>query len=130
MGIINFFRRFVPNFVVMDKPIHNLLKQDHSFSWTHEVENSFLRIKKEISSAPFLEKPDFEKDFIIYTHATEEAIYAILLQCDDKNNEKLVAYMSQSLSYDDIKYSYISKHVLSLVNAIEKVHNFILGKHM
>jgi uncharacterized membrane protein YhaH (DUF805 family) len=31
MGIINFVCRFVPNFVVMVKPIHNLLKQDHFF---------------------------------------------------------------------------------------------------
>jgi hypothetical protein len=34
MGIINFVHRFVPDFVVMVKPIHNLLKQDRSFSWT------------------------------------------------------------------------------------------------
>jgi hypothetical protein len=94
MGIINFVCRFVPDFVVMVKPIHNILKHDHSFSWTDDVENAFLRIKKAISSAPVMEKLDFEKDFIIYTNATEEAIFAILLQCDDQNNEKIVAYMS------------------------------------
>jgi hypothetical protein len=32
MGIINFVRRFVLDFAVMVKPIHNLLKQDRSFS--------------------------------------------------------------------------------------------------
>jgi hypothetical protein len=31
-GIINFVHRFVPNFSVMVKLIHNLLKQDGSFS--------------------------------------------------------------------------------------------------
>ena len=105
MGIINFVHRFVPDFVVMVKPIHNILKKDCSFSWTDDVENVFVRIKKEISYALVLVKPNFEKDFIIYTNATEEAIYAILLQCDDQNNEKPVAYMSQILSDDEIKYS-------------------------
>jgi hypothetical protein len=38
MGRINFVRRFVPNFVVMVKPIHNMLKHDQSFSWTEDVE--------------------------------------------------------------------------------------------
>jgi hypothetical protein len=118
MGIINFVHRFVPDFAVMVKPIHNLLKQYHSFSWTYEVKNAFLRIKKAISSAPVLGKLDFEKDFIIYTNATEEAISAILLQCDDQSNEKHVAYMSQILSYNEIKYSYIEKNVFSLVKAI------------
>jgi len=32
MGAINFVRRFVPNFIVMVKPIHNLLKKDRTFS--------------------------------------------------------------------------------------------------
>jgi hypothetical protein len=97
MGIINFVRRFIPDFVVMVKPIHNLLNKDHYFSWTDEVENVFLMINKEIISTPFLAKSYFEKDFIIYTNATKKEIYVILLQCDDQSNEKHVAYMSQSL---------------------------------
>jgi hypothetical protein len=32
MGTINFVRRFVPDFAMMVKPIHNLLKQDRTFS--------------------------------------------------------------------------------------------------
>jgi hypothetical protein len=59
----------------MVKPIHNLIKQDHSFSWTDDVENDFVGIKKAISSAPVLAKPDFEKEFTIYTNATKEAVF-------------------------------------------------------
>jgi hypothetical protein len=91
----------------MVKPIQKFLKKDDSFSWTDDIENAFLRINKAISSAPISTKPDFEKDFIVYTKATEETIYAILLQSDDQNNEKPTAYMSQSLSNDEIKYSCI-----------------------
>jgi hypothetical protein len=47
-----------------------------------------------------------------------------------KTMKKHVAYMSQSLSDDEIKYSYIEKHFFSLVKTIEKFHHFILGKHM
>jgi hypothetical protein len=56
-----------------------------------------------------LAKPDFEKDFIIYRNVAKEAIYAILMQNDDQNNEKPIAYMSQILSDDEIKYSNIEK---------------------
>jgi hypothetical protein len=130
MGIINFVCRFVPDFSVMVKPIHNILKEDLSFSWTEDVENAFVRIKKAISSAPVLVKPDFEKEFIIYTNAKEELVYAILIQCDDQANKKPIAYMSQILSYDEFKYSYIEKHAFALVKAVEKFCHFILGKHM
>jgi hypothetical protein len=129
IGVINFVHRFVPNFSVMVKPIHNPLKKDHSFSWTDDVENDFLGIKKEISSTLVLAKPDFEKEFMIYIDATEEAISTILMQGDDQGNEKLVAYMSQCFSDDEFKYSFIEKHVFSLVKAIENFLHFILGKH-
>ena len=51
------------------------------------------------------------------------------MQNDDQGNEKTVAYMSQSLSNDEFKYSFIEKHAFALVKAIEKFHHFILGKH-
>jgi hypothetical protein len=130
MGIINFVRRFFPDFAVMVKPIHNVLKKYRSFSWTIDVENYFLRIKKVISSVPVLEKPNFEKYFIVYINATKEEFFDILLQCDDQNNEKAIAYMSQSLSNDKMKCSYIEKHAFVLVKAIEKYLHFILGKRM
>jgi hypothetical protein len=129
MGVINFVRRFFPDFAVMVKPIHNILKQDRYFSWINDVENAFLGIKKEMSSASVLEKSDFEKEFMIYTNAIEEAVSTILMQCDDQGNEKPVDYMSQRFSDDEFKYYFIENHAFSLVKAVEKFLHFILGKH-
>jgi hypothetical protein len=70
MGVINFVYKFVPDFVVMVKPIHNLLKKERSFSWIDDVKNSFVGIKKSIIFAPVLAKPNSEKEFTIYTNAT------------------------------------------------------------
>jgi hypothetical protein len=97
MGIINVFHRFVPDFAVMVKPIHNILKKDRSFSWIDDIENSFVRIKKAISSTPVLAKLDFEKEFIIYNNAIEEAVSTILIQCDDQDNEKLSSLHESNL---------------------------------
>jgi hypothetical protein len=91
--------------------------------------NAFEGIKKEISFAPILEKLDFQKDFTIYTNSTEEAVCVVLMQNDDQGNEKPVACMSQFLSDDEFKYSFIEKHAFSLVKAIEKFHH-ILGKNI
>jgi hypothetical protein len=128
MGTINFVRRFVPDFAVMVKHIHNFMKHDRTFSWTDEVENDFIGIKKAIRSTLVLAKPDFNKDFIIYTNATKEAISTILLQAYDQNQENPIAYMSQSLSYDEVKYTLIEKHTFTLVKAIGNFRHFILGK--
>jgi hypothetical protein len=37
--------------------------------------------------------------------------------------------MSQSLSDDEFKYSFIEKHAFTVVKAVEKFRHFILGKH-
>jgi hypothetical protein len=37
--------------------------------------------------------------------------------------------MSQILLDDEFKYSYIKKHVFSLVKAMDKFRHFIIGKH-
>jgi hypothetical protein len=79
MGFINFVHRFVPYFILIVSEIHNLLKQYHSFSWTDDVENYFVGIKKKISSASVLVKPDFEKEFMIYSNALEEAVCDVLM---------------------------------------------------
>jgi hypothetical protein len=80
MGKINFVRRFILDFERMVKTIHNMLKQYRSFSWNDDTKKYFVEIKKAISSALVLVKPNFEKYFIIYTNATEEAISSILLK--------------------------------------------------
>jgi hypothetical protein len=91
MGVINFVHRFVPDFFVMVKPIHNFLKQDRSFSWIDDVENDDEGINKAISSALVLANPNFEKGFMIYTNAIEEVVSAVLMQNDDQGNEIPVA---------------------------------------
>lgn len=42
MGKINLIRRFIPDFARMVKPIHNMLKQDRSFSWNDTIEKDFV----------------------------------------------------------------------------------------
>ena len=69
----------------MIKPIHNMLKQDRSFSCNDDTKKAFIEIKRAINSSHVLEKTNFEKDFIIYTNAIEEEIYVILIQKYDEN---------------------------------------------
>jgi hypothetical protein len=69
-GKINFERRFVPNYASIVKPINLLLKKDQRFEWTRNTQAYFNNIKREITIAPVLISPDFQRDFIIYSFAT------------------------------------------------------------
>jgi hypothetical protein len=87
MGKNNFVRKLILVFARMVKLIHNTLKKDQLFVWNDDTKNYLVEVKKAISFALVLAKPNFVKDFIIYKNATEEAICALLLQKDDQNND-------------------------------------------
>jgi hypothetical protein len=53
MGKINFVRRFIHEFSIMVKPIHNTHKKEDEFSWSQDTERGLVDIKKAIF-APML----------------------------------------------------------------------------
>ena len=71
MGTINFVRRFVPDFAQIIKPLQQMVKRSVHFTWTDLEKNAFNKIKTSVSHAPSLKSPNFEKDFILYTFASD-----------------------------------------------------------
>ena len=78
MGTINFVRRFVPDFAQIIKPLQQMFKQSVKFKWIDSEKNAFNNIKTTISHAPSLKIPNFEKDFILYTFASDDSLAVVL----------------------------------------------------
>ena len=64
-----------------------MLKKDSVFKWTVEAKQSFESIKQDLTKTPVLISPDFKKDFIIFSFASEHTIVAVLLQKNDQGYE-------------------------------------------
>jgi hypothetical protein len=73
-GKINFIRRFIPNFVKKVKPMNALLKERCLFKWDDNSIKSFEDIKEAITMAPVLISPDYSRDFIIFSFASQDTI--------------------------------------------------------
>jgi hypothetical protein len=71
LGKVNFLRRFITNFVEVVKYINNMLKKDNTFQWFKKAKQSFVSIKQALSEAPVLVSPNFDKDFMIFSFASE-----------------------------------------------------------
>jgi hypothetical protein len=97
LGKINFIRRFVPNFAERIKPLSALLKRDVSFIWGDTTNKSFEDIKNSISQAPVLINPDFSREFIIFSFASQDTIAGVLMQKDVYDYEHPVAFMRKVL---------------------------------
>ena len=55
-----------------------------------EAKKAFEDIKTTLTKTPVLTSPKFDKDFIIFSFASEHNIVVVLLQKDDQGCEKLI----------------------------------------
>ena len=79
LGKINFLRRFISNLAELIRSLNNMLKKDSTIKWTVEAKKSFEYIKIALTKTPVLISPKFDRDFILFSFASEHTISAILL---------------------------------------------------
>ena len=97
MGTINFLRRFVPYLAQIMKPLQQVVKQSVQFKWTDVEKVSFNEIKEAIAHAPSLRSLDFEKNFILYTFASNNSLATMLTQKGELGDEYPISFMSTEL---------------------------------
>ena len=118
-GLLNYYRKFVPNYAEIASPLTNLTRkgQPTEVAWTDKCEKSFRALKKIMSSAPVLALPDLTKPFIVRSDASNYAIGGTLLQ---EHNEmiKPIIYASRKLNERESKYPIIEKEALAIVFAV------------
>ena len=130
LGKINFLRRFIHNLAELIILLNNMLKKDSKVNWTIEAKKAFEEIKIALTKTPVLTSPKFDRDFIIFSFASEHTIAAVLLQKDDQGCEKPIAFFSKVLRDAPLKYQIMEKQAYALVKAINDFKVYILYSHV
>jgi hypothetical protein len=76
-----------------------------------------------------LRSPDFNRDFFLYTFASDQSLAAVLTQKDDDNNEALVSFMSTNLQGDELNYPTVDKQAYAVYKAVKHFRSYILKNH-
>jgi len=61
LGLSGHFRRFIPEFSRIAKPLTDLLKKEAKFTWRESQEKAFAKFKEALCFQPLLQYPDFTK---------------------------------------------------------------------
>lgn len=56
-----------------------MLRKENCIKWIVEAKQSFVDIKKALTEAPILVSPNFSKEFMIFSFASEHTIAGVLL---------------------------------------------------
>ena len=82
LGVIGYHCMFIPRFSFIAAPLTRLTGKDIPFEWTEECRQAVRDLKKAVTSAPVLIRPDTSKQFELEVDASRIATRAILYQRD------------------------------------------------
>jgi hypothetical protein len=80
LGLTGYYRRFIPNFSKISKPITELLKKGTKYVWSKECGEAFQTLKKLLTTSPVLAQPDAAKPFDVYCDASGTGLGCALMQ--------------------------------------------------
>jgi len=75
-----FYARFIPDFSKRAAVLHALKKKVAKFVWKQEHQAAFNSLKQALMEAPVLQAPDFNKEFVLVTDASDLAVSAVFNQ--------------------------------------------------
>jgi hypothetical protein len=92
LGLAGYYRRFIPNFSRIAKPMTELLKKSAKFVWSEECDKAFHTLREHLTSAPVLTQPDMSKPFEVLCDASGTGLGCVLM-----HENRVIAYASRAL---------------------------------
>ena len=95
--------------------------------WGDSQQEAFDQLKRKLCEAPLLHVPDFSREFVLATDASNTAVSAVLQQ---RMESELVpiSYHSRILSPAEEKYSTYEKEGLAVLFGVEKCRAYLEHK--
>jgi hypothetical protein len=58
LGLAGYYRRFIPDYSRIAKPMTELLKKGVKYNWSQKCEDAFHTLRQHLTTAPVLAQPD------------------------------------------------------------------------
>jgi len=126
LGLAGYYRRFIPNFSKISKPLTQLLKKNTPYIWNDKTENAFITVKT-LTNEPLLQYPDFTRPFVLTTDASNDAIGAVLSQ-GPIGKDLPIAYASRTLNNAERNYPTVEKELLAIVWGCKYFRQYLYGR--
>ncbi|GFW21969.1 retrovirus-related Pol polyprotein from transposon 17.6 [Trichonephila clavipes] len=122
--------KYINLFSVIAAPLTDALKgraKKGEIKWTTECENAFRELKGKLIDKPVLYAPNFEREFIVQTDASNAGMGAVLTQLTEQGEEHPILYLSKKFSEVEKRYCTTEKECASIVFAIKRLHYYLDG---
>ncbi|UYV64928.1 hypothetical protein LAZ67_3002470 [Cordylochernes scorpioides] len=129
LGMLNFYRRCLPNAASTQAPLHAMVegRKNASCQWTPTALQAFDQCKFQLANAALLHHPFPEAPLCLTVDASDFAVGAALHQ-QVGNNFQPIAFFSRKLDAAQRKYSAYDRELLAVYLAIKHFRHLLEGR--
>ncbi|MCG8621022.1 MAG: reverse transcriptase, partial [Proteobacteria bacterium] len=131
LGLVGYYRKFIPRFADIARPLTSLTKKNIEYKWTDKCEASFQLLKEALMKEPILRYPDPEIPYILYTDASKYAWACVLTQpYVMKTGEKAyknhpITYVSGLFKGSQINWATLTKEAYAIYMSVKKLNYYL-----
>ena len=132
LGLIGYYRKFVPQFSDLARPLNALTRNNVEFEWTQVCQESFDLLKTSLMTEPILTYPDPNLPYVLFTDASKYVWTCVLTQekthtLEGKEIKILcpVMYMSVLFRGSQINWACLTKEVYAIYMSIKKLTYYL-----
>lgn len=127
LGLTGFFRRFIPRYAELTKPLTDLTKTSTNYEWAGEQMKSFENLKSKLQQKPVLQLYNPKAKTELHCDASSQGVAGMLLQENADGKMHLVYCVSKKTSEVEQKYHSSKLELLAIVWSIERLRPMLLG---
>jgi hypothetical protein len=125
LGMINYYRDMWKRRSHVLAPLTAISSNKSKWQWTDKEQKAFEEAKRMVMREAQLNYPDFNKEFHIYTDASDYQLGAVIMQED-----KPLAFYTRKLNKAQSKYTTGEQELLSIVETMKEFQNILLGQRV
>ena len=125
LGVAGFYRKFIPKFSEIAKPLSALTTKDAEFIFDKHCRASFEKLKNLLICAPVLGFPKDTGQYILTTDASNTGIAGILSQMQD-GKRVVLAYGSRSVTKAESNYCTTRLELMAIVHHLDVFRPYLL----
>lgn len=122
LGLTGYYRRFIEGFSKLVLPLTQLTRKGQAYMWDAVCEESFIELKKRLTSAPVLILPNPGEPFLVFCDASLMGLGGVLMQ-----NGQVVAYASRQLKVHEKNYPTHDLELAAVVFVLKMWRNYLYG---
>ena len=137
LGLTGYYRKFIPRFADISRPLTTLTKKDKKFEWTPACQKSFDLLKETLCGEPVLKYADTSKPYTLYTDASKFCWAGVLTQShttviDGKSitTDHPVAFVSGLFRGSQLNWATLMKEAFAIDMSVKKLSFYLTDEQI